>query len=164
MGTFLLCRWLSHHAALRTEAHAKAFQFFESLNEGDIFFIDSSDVVAVGSDVRYEYLEILPRLKPGVIVHIHEIFLPADYPRRFVMHNLCFWSEQYLLHAFLAFNLCFEVLWAGSAMHIAHRRELQRAIPHWRDSYLRMPKRLRSFTPTYDGYNVWPCSFWIRRT
>ena len=138
-------------------------EFFERLDDGDILFLDSSHVVSVGSDVLYEYLEILPRLRPGVIVHIHDVFLPADYPRQFVMHNLCFWAEQYLLQAFLAFNHTFEVLWSSSALQIAHRRELQCAIPLWRDSYLRMPKRLQTFTPTYDGYNVWPCSFWIRR-
>jgi Methyltransferase domain len=139
-------------------------EFFQRLGDGDILFLDSSHVVAVGSDVLYEYLEILPRLRPGVIVHVHDVFLPADYPRQFVMHNLCFWAEQYLLQAFLTFNASFEVLWSSSAMHIAHRRELQCAIPHWRDSYLRMPRELQTFTPTYDGYNVWPCSFWMQRT
>jgi Methyltransferase domain len=139
-------------------------EFFDRLSDGDILFLDSSHVVAVGSDVLYEYLEILPRLRPGVIVHVHDVFLPADYPRKFVMHNLCFWAEQYVLQAFLTFNPCFEVLWSSSAVHIARRSELQQAIPHWRDSYLRMPREIQTFTPTYDGYNVWPCSFWMRRT
>lgn len=139
-------------------------EFFDRLTDGDILFLDSSHVVAVGSDVLYEYLEILPRLRPGVIVHVHDVFLPADYPRKFVMHNLCFWAEQYLLQAFLAFNSCFEVLWSSSAVQIARRSALQQAIPHWRDSYLRMPRKLQTFTPTYDGYNVWPCSFWMRRS
>ena len=139
-------------------------EFFDRLGDGDILFLDSSHVVSVGSDVLYEYLEILPRLHPGVVVHVHDVFLPADYPRQFVMHNLCFWAEQYLLQAFLAFNPAFEVLWSSSAVHIAHRSALQRLIPYWRDSYLRMPHNLQTFTPTYDGYNVWPCSFWMRRT
>ena len=139
-------------------------EFFDRLGDGDILFLDSSHVVSVGSDVLYEYLEILPRLHPGVVVHVHDVFLPADYPRQFVMHNLCFWAEQYLLQAFLAFNPAFEVLWSSSAVHIAHRSALQRLIPYWRDSYLRMPHDLQTFTPTYDGYNVWPCSFWMRRT
>ena len=79
-------------------------------------FLDSSHVVSVGSDVVREYLEILPRLQPGVIVHVHDIFLPSDYPRDSVLSNFCFWSEQYLLQAFLTFNPHFEVLWASSAM------------------------------------------------
>ena len=49
-------------------------------------------------------------------------------------------------------------------MQFAHREELERAFPHWRDSHLRMPEDLRIFTPTFDGNNVWPCSFWVRRT
>lgn len=50
---------------------------FSKLEENDILFIDSSHVLKIGSDVQYEYLEILPRLNKGVIVHIHDIFLPA---------------------------------------------------------------------------------------
>jgi len=82
--------------------------FFRSLGDGDILFIDSSHVVSLGSDVVREYLEILPRLKPGVLVHVHDIFLPADYPRDAVLNRLWFWSEQYLLQAFLTFNPKFE--------------------------------------------------------
>ncbi len=77
---------------------------FLSLKEGDILFLDSSHVVGVGSDVVYEYLEVIPRLRPGVLVHAHDIFVPFDYPRELVVDNLSFWSEQYLLRAFLSFN------------------------------------------------------------
>jgi hypothetical protein len=139
-------------------------EFFESLQEGDILFLDSSHVVTVGSDVVYEYLEILPRLRPGVIVHIHDVFLPADYPRKFVMQNLCFWGEQYMLQAFLSFNHSFEVLWSSSALQFTHREELELAFPKWHDSYLQTPRALKTFTPTFDGRNVWPCSFWMRRS
>src|SRR5262249_34545280 len=51
---------------------------FEALGENDIVFIDSSHVLKTGSDVQYEFLEILPRLRPGVLVHVHDIFLPAE--------------------------------------------------------------------------------------
>jgi hypothetical protein len=137
--------------------------FFESLGEGDILFLDSSHIVSVGSDVVWEYLEILPRLRPGVMVHIHDIFLPSDYPRDAVLRNLCFWSEQYLLQAFLTFNAHFEVLWGSSAMQICHPEVLQAAFPQWKDSYISMPASLRRFIPTQDGERVWPSSFWIRR-
>ena len=86
----------------------------ERLDENDILFIDSSHVLKIGSDVQYEYLEVLPRLKKGVVVHLHDIFLPAEYPRTWVKRYYRFWNEQYLLQAFLAFNESFEVLWAGS--------------------------------------------------
>jgi len=137
---------------------------FAALGDRDILFIDSSHVVRVGSDCIYEYLDILPRLQKGVVVHIHDIFLPSDYPRDAVLDRLCFWSEQYLLQAFLALNRDYEVLWGSSAMQMFHADELESAIPAWRDSYSRVAEdRRRQFVPTFDRRRVWPSSFWIRR-
>ena len=93
-------------------------EFFSQLESGDILFIDSSHTVKIGGDVNYLFLEVLPRLKPGVIVHVHDIFLPFDYPRDWVMDELRFWTEQYLLQAFLSFNSEFEVLMANA--YLAH--------------------------------------------
>ena len=138
-------------------------RLIDELESGDILFIDSSHVIAVGNDVVCEYLEILPRLKPGVIVHFHDIFLPSDYPKDAVLKRLCFWSEQYLLHAFLSFNNHFEVLWASSAMHLRHSIVLEQCFPRWAHSYIQMPKSKRRFVPTIDQDHVWPSSFWIRR-
>lgn len=76
---------------------------FKKLKENDILFIDSSHVLKIGGDVKYEYLEILPRLNKGVLVHIHDVFLPAEYPKTWVLNDYQFWTEQYLLQAFLAF-------------------------------------------------------------
>lgn len=136
---------------------------FASLSAGDILFVDSSHVVRIGSDVCYECLQILPRLRPGVIVHFHDIFLPCEYPRQAVLDRLCFWSEQYLLQAFLAMNHEFEVLWSASAMQLFHPEALLHAVPTWRGSYKRMPAEIRRFQPTLDGDRVWPSSFWFRR-
>ena len=94
------------------------------------------------------YLQILPRLKPGVLVHIHDIFLPADYPREAVLNNLWFWSEQYLLQAFLSFNSEFEVLWSSSTMQIECPQVLEKCFPSWRHSLRDMPKSKRRFVPT----------------
>ena len=138
-------------------------EFFDCLENGDILFIDSSHVVAVGSDVVRLYLQVLPKLKPGVLVHVHDIFLPADYPRDAVLNKLWFWSEQYLLQAFLTFNQEFDVLWGASAMQIHCPWVLERCFPHWRHSYRRMPESKRRFVPTMDGDRVWPSSFWMRR-
>lgn len=137
---------------------------FLDLDRNDILFIDSSHVVKIGSDVVYEYLEILPRLRPGVLVHIHDIFLPDEYPRQWVLNEHKFWTEQYLLQAFLAFNSCFEVIWAGSFMGRQEKERLEKEIPSWPDSYTRLSPRFQQETPTRDGQNVWPVSFWIRRT
>lgn len=120
-------------------------EIFDVLDEGDILFIDSSHVLKVGSDVQYEYLEILPRLKPGVVIHIHDIFLPAEYPKSWIKEEHVFWNEQYLLQAFLSFNDSFEVLWAGSFMHLNHHDKLKEC---------------------FTGYSpeaCWPGSFWIKR-
>ncbi len=136
---------------------------FSALGENDILFLDSSHVVGVGSDVVYEYLEILPRLNRGVLVHAHDIFLPADYPREAVLDRLCFWSEQYLLQAFLTFNREFEVLWGSSAMQLFQRDALDRAFPRWKSSYPSMPLAARRFVPSIDNERVWPSSFWFRR-
>ena len=74
---------------------------FASLTAGDVLFIDSSHVAKTGSDVNFIYFEILPRLASGVRVHIHDIFLPHDYPRDWVIDENRSWNEQYLLRAVL---------------------------------------------------------------
>jgi hypothetical protein len=118
---------------------------FAKLERNDVLFIDSSHVLTIGSDVRYEYLDILPRVKPGVLVHCHDIFLPAEYPKEWVLDDHRFWNEQYLLQAFLTFNNEFEVLWAGSYMHLKH------------------PDLLAAAIPSYRQEKCYPKSFWIRR-
>lgn len=126
-------------------------------------FIDSSHVVATGGDVVREYLDILPTLQSGVVVHVHDIFLPSDYPREAVLKDMCFWSEQYLLQAFLSFNSSFEVLWASSAMQTFHREALDAAFPRWKTSYRKLPRAQRRSVPTMGRQRIWPSSFWIRR-
>jgi predicted O-methyltransferase YrrM len=155
--------WSSFVVQIPKAVQDLKLDFFDTLENGDILFIDSSHVVGVGSDVVREYLEILPRLKPGVIVHVHDIFLPSDYPRDAVLNRLWFWSEQYLLQAFLTFNSKFEVLWASSALHMYHSSVLEQCFPRWRHSYADMPQAKRGFVPTRDGDHVWPSSFWMRR-
>lgn len=148
---------------LTTRVQDAPRDLFDSLEAGDVLFIDSSHVVTVGSDVVYEFFEILPRLKQGVVVHLHDIFYPADYPRDAVLKFLWFWSEQYLLEALLTCNSSFEVLWASSAMHLLCRELLDRTFPNWPGSYRRMPAKARQFIPTLDYERVWPSSFWMRK-
>jgi hypothetical protein len=139
------------------------FDVFRSLQSGDFLFLDSSHVVGIGSDVVREYLEIIPRVAGGVLIHAHDIFIPADYPREAVLHNLAFWSEQYLLQALLMFNPQFEVLWGSSCMQSRATTALENAFPHWEHSYREMPAEKRRFLPTRDGDRVWPSSFWMRK-
>ncbi len=105
--------------------------FFEKLGKGDILFIDSSHVSKVGSDVNYLFFEIIPRLKPGVMVHIHDIFLPQEYPKKWVIDEGRNWNEQYLLRAFLQFNDSFEVIWASYFMSMYYLEEVKNVFPRF---------------------------------
>lgn len=71
---------------------------FDSLRPGDFLFFDGSHRVFTNSDTTALFFDILPRLRPGIIVHLHDIFLPSDYP---VQWNGRLYSEQYLLGAML---------------------------------------------------------------
>ena len=71
---------------------------FESLEEGDIVFMDGSHRSFMNSDVTVFMLDVLPFLKPGVIIHVHDIHLPYDYPEMF---RDWYWNEQYILAAYL---------------------------------------------------------------
>jgi len=118
---------------------------FDKLEENDILFIDSSHVAAIGSDVTYEYLEILPRLNKGVLIHAHDIFLPAEYPKEWIFKNFSFYNEQYLLRAFLLFNQSFEIIWGGSYMHLS------------------CPDKLEAAFSSYNKNITWPGSLWMKK-
>jgi Methyltransferase domain len=75
-----------------------------ALSAGDILFIDTTHVVKAGSEVNHLFLEVLPQIRPGVLVHVHDIFLPWSYPREWLLERGYFWNEQYLLHAYLINN------------------------------------------------------------
>lgn len=89
---------------------------FQKLEAGDVFFIDSSHVLKTGSDVHYEYLHILPELASGVIVHIHDIFYPFEYPRRWLFKGNRSWNEIYLVDMLLTHSDRFEVMFFNDAM------------------------------------------------
>jgi len=131
------------HFLIEKKVEDIGLEFFSQLESGDILFIDSSHTVKIGGDVNYLFLEVLPRLRPGVIVHVHDIFLPFDYRRDWVMEEFRFWTEQYLLQAFLSFNSEFEVLMANS--YLAHR-------------YMKELKATFANSPWWGGG-----SFWMRR-
>jgi predicted O-methyltransferase YrrM len=76
---------------------------FQRLGPGDILFIDSSHVAKTGSDVNHLLFDVLPALAPGVRVHVHDIFLPHDYPEDWVLKENRSWNEQYVLRALLMY-------------------------------------------------------------
>ena len=93
---------------------------FRRLEPNDILFIDSSHVTRVAGEVNYYMFEILPVLKPGVLVHIHDIFNGFEYPRKWIEDGKS-WSEAYLVRAFLEYNRAFEVILLNS--YLAHFHE-----------------------------------------
>jgi len=102
---------------------------FSSLESGDILFIDSAHVSCLGSDVNYELFKILPRLKEGVVVHIHDIFLPFEYPRDWVIDRRWYWNEQYILYALLRMSDAFEVILPNVYLQKRHPNAILDALP-----------------------------------
>jgi hypothetical protein len=140
--------WLSDIGA---ELHKQKIEdsdleLFKQLQPNDIVFIDSTHVLRPQGDVEHEFLRLLPILPVGVLVHIHDIFTPRDYIDTFLRDDRRFWTEQYMLEAFLTLNPSYEAVLALNDMHT--RRE---------------PKLYQAFPALVSGANRNPGSFWIRR-
>jgi hypothetical protein len=119
---------------------------FDRLDANDILYIDNSHRVFMNSDVTMMFLDVLPRLRPGVLVEIHDITLPYDYPTEWVNR---YYSEQYVLAAYLLAkgNLCDVVL---PGMFITRDAELRRELaPIWENEVMKNVK-------------LHGCSFWIK--
>lgn len=140
--------WLEQTGAriVRKRVELCALSVFESLDRNDILFIDSSHVIRPQGDVLFEFLEVLGRLNSGVLVHIHDIFTPRDYPEQWVVEDQKLWNEQYLLEAFLSFNNEFRVIGALNYLRHNHFDALAAACPILRAD------------PTAE-----PRSFWMQR-
>ena len=102
--------------------------FFKGLEENDILFIDSSHVTRVAGEVNYYMFEILPILKPGVLIHIHDIFNGFEYPRQWIYDGKS-WSEAYLLRAFLQYNKSFEIILFNTFLEHFHEKFFQDHMP-----------------------------------
>lgn len=116
-------------------------QTFKDLQTGDMLFIDTSHVIKTQNDCCYEYLEIIPSLQPGVLVHVHDIFTPFDYPEEWIVKNLFPFNEQYALECLLSNNPGLEIV---LPVHLL-----------WREH----PGALRKFFPTPSEH---PGAFWFR--
>lgn len=121
--------------------------FFKVLKEDDFLFIDSSHMVKIGSDVNYLYLEILPNLNKGVIIHIHDIFFP--YPALSsnlkMLGEYRLWTEQAMVQTFLTYNNVFKVLLCSSYLHY------------------KMPDALKKTFSIYDRKKHLPSSLWLQK-
>lgn len=119
--------------------------FFSELEENDILFIDSSHIIRPQGDVLFEYLELLPNLNKGVIVHVHDIFSPKNYPREWLEDEVRLWNEQYLLEAFMSHNSSWKIIGALNFLHHNYYEKLKSVAPF--------------LTPDRE-----PGSFYIQRT
>lgn len=87
------------------------------LDQRGLLFIDSSHRLRSGNDVSHLYLCVLPSLPVGTLVHIHDVFLPYEYPRGWVLKKRWEFTEQYLVQVLLTQGTAFEVLWPGHFLH-----------------------------------------------
>lgn len=110
------------------------FSFIDSLEENDVLFIDNSHRCFPNSDVTVCFLELIPKLKKSVIVQIHDIYLPYDYPQ-FMCDR--FYSEQYLLATMLLANKDkFQILMP--CYYVSEDKELKNILnPIWENSQLK---------------------------
>ena len=123
--------WLEKIAipVIRKSIEEMELSFFYQLQANDILFIDSSHIIRPQGDVLFAYLELLPSLNKGVIVHAHDIFSPKNYPKKFLIDRVRFWNEQYLFEAFLSNNDSWKIIGALNFLYHNHYRELKMVAP-----------------------------------
>jgi len=131
-------------SVVREKVENIELSFFAKLQMNDILFIDSSHIIRPQGDVVFEYLELLPTLNKGVIVHIHDIFSPKNYPGQWLENEVRFWNEQYLLEAFLSNNTDWKIIGALNYLHHNYYESLKSIAP--------------TLTPTHE-----PGSFYIQK-
>ncbi|MCY4590071.1 MAG: class I SAM-dependent methyltransferase, partial [Alphaproteobacteria bacterium] len=109
---------LAAHTVIESPVQSVPADVFSVLQPDDILFIDSSHVLKTGSDVAYLLFEVLPVLADGVIVHVHDIHYPFEYPEQWVIEDNRSWNEVYAIRAFLQYNNEFSILYFNSYMAI----------------------------------------------
>ncbi|PWT79427.1 MAG: hypothetical protein C5B44_06895 [Acidobacteria bacterium] len=109
------------------------------LGENDLLFIDSSHVLKTGSDVHFELTELLPRLRPGVLVHFHDVFDNFEYPAKWVLDLNHGWNELYALHVFLMYNSSFRIEYFNQLVAKRHPEVFSRLAPRERQRILLNP-------------------------
>lgn len=139
--------WLEQTGAevLRDRLENVPLSLFAQLEAGDVLFIDSSHTVRPQGDVVREYLQILPALAPGVVIHVHDVYTPHDVHPYLVVEQRKIWTEQYVMEALLSGGDRFEVLLANYWIGRRQPAAFAQVVP----GYTAPPER--------DG-----CSFWMR--
>jgi hypothetical protein len=135
-------------------AQTVPIELFTDLGPGDVLFIDSTHAMKTGSELTRLYLEIVPRLVPGVVVHVHDVYLPYSYEPD-ILFNLFDWQETALVAALLTGNGGLKVLACMSGLHHDRRVELEAIFSDYRPCDL--PSGLS--TPQTRGH--FPSSLWL---
>lgn len=116
---------------IKTKVQDIDITFFQQLKNNDILFIDSTHVVKIGSDVQYLFLEVLPQLQSGVLIHVHDVFFPNEYPEKWIREKNFFWNEQYFLQAFLIGNSLFKIIFAVGFMGKNYTIKMKQVFPRY---------------------------------
>lgn len=142
------CSWIDNLKVqvIRKRVEEVDIKIFHKLNRNDILFIDSSHIIRPQGDVLFENLEVLPMLKSGVLVHIHDVFTPKDYLNEWMLDEIKLWNEQYLFEAFLTFNTEYKIIASLNYLKHNYFPEISKVCPILKNEP--------------DGE---PCSFWIVR-
>jgi hypothetical protein len=138
----------------RIPAQAAPADLFDELGRDDLLFLDSTHVLRTGSELHRLYLEVLPHLKSGITVHIHDIYLPWMYSPR-VLVEPWDWQETALLAALLIGNPDLEILCCQSALHDARSDQLRAILPDY------VPRRFENGLDAGVGSHF-PASTWIQ--
>ena len=131
---------------IRKPVESLDLDFFKQLSVNDILFIDSSHVTRTQGDVVFEYLSIIPSLQKGVIVHCHDIYLPRDYPLKYILEYKYFWNEQYLFQAMIANSAKYKPLLALKFLSCHYTQYFKKCCPIF----------------TRENEKEGPASFWFQ--
>jgi hypothetical protein len=118
----------TRHTVIRRPVWEAPLEALDALRPGDIFFIDTSHVLKPGSDVHYLFFEMLPRLAPGVIIHLHDIFWPFEYPEDWLRMGRAY-NEAYLARALLTQSRGYEILFFNHYLQCCHPEAVTAALP-----------------------------------
>jgi predicted O-methyltransferase YrrM len=119
---------------LQTEVQDVGLELFTELGEDDVLFIDSSHIVRLDGDVPFLFLEVLPSLGEGPLIHIHDIPFPyhCPYPAEYWIYKSVWpmwWNESMLLHALLCGNKQFAVTLSTPLLRFHDEAFLKQLIP-----------------------------------
>ena len=128
-------KWLEKNdiRVIRKKVEEIDTDIFTDLSKGDILFIDSSHVIKPQGDIVKIFLEILPKLKSGVIIHIHDIFSPRDYLENWLKIENRFFNEQYLLEGMLDNSSRYKIMLSLNLLKYDFYKELKNVCPYLND-------------------------------